>query len=177
MPAKDATEILLSARRGDRRAADELMPLVYDKLRGLAGRLMKNERRGHTLDPTALVNEAYLQLVKIDRVDWQAKSHFYAMAARQMRRVLVNHAKMHDAQKRRVEKVTLHSGDALDDGPTVDFMALHQALQALAQKSERQACIAEFRFFAGLREKEIAQIADASREAHPPGSTAPPSST
>jgi len=157
MPTADATQILLSAHRGDRRAADVLMPLVYDKLRGLAGRLMREERHGHTLDPTALVNEAYLQLVKIDRVDWQGKSHFYAMAARQMRRVLINHAKMHGAKKRRDEKLTLHTGDARADVPHVEFAALHEALDVLAQKSERQARVAELRFFAGMQCKEIAQ--------------------
>ena len=153
---RSATESLAALSRGEREAAHELMPLVYDKLRALAGRYMQSERRDHTFQPTALVHEAYLALVNVDRIDWNGKTHFYAMAARQMRRALVDHARERGAKKRAGRKVTLRTDVALAPERPLKFLALHEALEKLAGKNKRQADVAELRFFGGLDEKEIA---------------------
>ncbi len=154
----DATQVLLASSRGDPKAAAELMPLVYDRLRALAGRYMKGERPEHTLQPTALVNEAFLALVRIEAVDWEGKTHFYAMAARQMQRVLVDHARKRGARKRAGEMVSLKSDIAGVAEQPIEFHALHQALGKLEKRNPRQSQVAELRFFAGLREKEIAHV-------------------
>jgi RNA polymerase sigma factor (TIGR02999 family) len=134
------------------------MLAVYGKLRALAGRYMKQERSDHTLQPTALVHEAYLALVNIERVDWKGKVHFYAMAARQMRRVLVGYARRHKALKRGGRKVTLKSDAEVTPKGVVDPLLLDLALEKLAGMHPRQAEVVELRYFAGLREKEVAHV-------------------
>jgi RNA polymerase sigma factor (TIGR02999 family) len=142
-----------------RHAADGLLPLVYDQLRRLARRYMRGERRGHTLEPTALVHEAYLRLQDLEHIDWKGKTHFYAMAARQMRRILVEHARAAGAQKRGAERqrITLSEEVALTPERSLDLIALDQALTALERQSRRQAQVAELRLFAGMSMAEVAE--------------------
>ncbi|MCP3979110.1 MAG: sigma-70 family RNA polymerase sigma factor [bacterium] len=156
----DPTRDLTAHSAGDSSAADRLVPLIYDRLRALAGSYLKGEDCGHTLQPTALVHEAYVRMVDIDRVDWKGKTHFFAMAARQMRRILVEHARAANAQKRGAgrRRVTLHDDDALAEQNTLDLLALEQALERLSEASPRQARVAELRVFAGLQVKESAHI-------------------
>ena len=161
MPSDDrtkATSSLLAHSRGDPQGAAELLPLVYGKLRALAGCMMRDERAGHTLEPTGLVHEAYLRLVDVERIDWNGKTHFYAMAARQMRRVLVDHARRRGAAKRQAQRVTLCEEVAPDGRPGVDVVELHHALEKLAHRNERRASVAELRLFAGLEHAEIAHV-------------------
>jgi len=151
-----ATSALSAHSKGDPKAAGELMPLVYDELRQLAAHYMKGERGGHTLQATALVNEAYVRLIDITRIDWQGKTHFFAMAATQMRRILVDHARAKRAGKRGGQKVTLNEADALDFGVSIDLLALDEALDKLAKKNARCCQVAELRLFAGLSVEETA---------------------
>ncbi|MCP3997178.1 MAG: sigma-70 family RNA polymerase sigma factor [bacterium] len=154
----DATTEALSAHsRGDPLAAEELLPLVYEKLRAVAGSYMKGERSDHTLQPTALVHEAYLRLIDVARMDWKGKTHFFAMAATEMRRVLVDHARARSARKRSGGKrVTLHESAGLVEGQPVDLIDLSDALDRLAKLSARQCKVAELRFFGGLNVPETA---------------------
>ena len=151
-PSSDATESLVSASKGDRRAADQLMPLVYDRLRRLAAKYLRNERPGHVLQPTALVNEAYLGMIKIKRIDWAGQTHFFAMAAIQMRRVLRDYAPANLA----LQRVSLGEGVALDPGISIELVALERALEKLGSKYPRQCEVAVLRIYAGMRIKEIA---------------------
>ena len=158
---RDASTSALEAHvAGDAQAAEQLLPKVYDKLRSLAAKYMRQERPGHTLQATALVHEAYIRLIDIDRMDWQGKTHFYAMAARQMRRLLVEHARTASARKRgsRGQKVTLDEGHAIDSGEPLETLALDEALTGLAKRHPRQADVAELRLFAGLEVKEVAFV-------------------
>ena len=154
----ETTRCLLASAQGDARAADRLLPRVYKELRALAAHYLRGERPGHTLQPTALVHEAYLRLIRVDRVDWQGKSHFFAMAAREMRRILVDHARERNADKRggRVERVTLTEGIGLVENRVVDVIALDEALKKVEAKNSRRAHVAELRIFAGLEIDEIA---------------------
>ncbi len=154
------TSRLLAHSRGNREAAEQLLPLVYDKLRALAGTMMRDERPGHTLDATAVVHEAYLRLVEVNRIDWNGKTHFYAMAARQMRRVLIDHARQRRADKRGGDfrRVTLTENIARGEGPWTDVVALHEALKKLGDRNERRCRVAEMRLFAGLQNAEIANV-------------------
>ena len=158
--ALDPTGTLAAHVRGDPQAAGELLPQVYDELRALAARYMRRERAGHTLQPTALVHEAYLRMIDITRIDWQGKTHFFAMAARQMRRILVESARRISAKKRgaRPQRITLADGIALTPGPTLDVLALDQALTRLAEQSPRQSEVAELRLFGDLLVEEIAHL-------------------
>ena len=152
----DPTDALEAHAQGDPKAASELLPLVYKNLRALAGKYMQGERTGHTLQPTALVHEAYIRMIDITRIDWQGKTHFFAMAATQMRRLLVEHARARGASKRVVDKVTLDENAGLAAAVEIDVLALDQALTRLEALSTRQAQVAELRFFAGLTVKETA---------------------
>jgi RNA polymerase sigma-70 factor (ECF subfamily) len=140
------------------RAVDELLPLVYDKLRSLAAKYLKDERPDSTLQPTALVHEAYLRLVDHERIDWQGKTHFMAIAAVQMRRILIDHARAHVAQKRGgpAYRVTLSESLAPTSDPSIELLALDQALSGLSARHERQGRVAELKLFAGLLAREIA---------------------
>ncbi|MFQ5479619.1 MAG: sigma-70 family RNA polymerase sigma factor [Candidatus Binatia bacterium] len=155
----ETTQILLDLARGDEAAAKKLFPQVYDELRALARHFMQQERPDHTLQPTALVNEAYLRMIDQTRVDWRGKTHFMAIAAEMMRRILVDAARKRGAEKRGGDRcrVTLHEGQAeAEDAHDVDLLALDEALDALSSLSERQARVVELRYFAGLKVEEVA---------------------
>jgi RNA polymerase sigma factor (TIGR02999 family) len=162
--ADDRTDALAACSAGDRNAASRLIPQVYDELRAIAAHYMRRERAAHTLQPTALVHEAYLRLIDIERVDWKSRSHFLAMAATQMRRILVNHARDRCAQKRGGGQtlITLDDNVAVAVADTVETLALDEALQKLGAVSPRQCRVAEMRLFAGLKVDEIACVLDVS---------------
>jgi len=146
---------------GDATAMDALMPLVHDQLRRLAQSYMRRERIGHTLEPTALVHEAYVRLVDQRDVQWSNRGHFYALAAQAMRRVLVDHARAHRAAKRggAGERVTLSGLAAGGVGPgDVDVLWLHDALEQLAELDAHQAQVVELRYFAGMSVEEVAEV-------------------
>lgn len=145
---------------GDRVAADRLIPFIYDDLRELAARYLRRERSDHTLQPTALVNEVYLRLVKGDEINWKGRAQFFALAARQIRAILVDHARRKDAAKRggRAERVTLDASVASLPVPDVDLIALHESLAELERRSARQAQVVELRFFGGLSVEEVAEV-------------------
>ena len=164
-PRRDPTELLLAWGRGEAAAFDELVPLIHDELRRLARRYMAQERPDHTLQPTALVNEAYLRLIEIHQVNWQNRAHFFAMAARVMRRILVDAARAHGSIKRgdRVQRVTL--GSAPEPPSLVpDFAALDEALRHLETLHARQSQVVELRFFGGLTLDETARVLQVSRD-------------
>lgn len=154
----DVTGLLDRMRRGDASALDELMPRVYTELRRIAGALMKRERSAHTLQPTAVVHEAYVQLLGLDEIEWQSRAHFLAMAARCMRRILVDHARARGAAKRGGDRqmVTLDDRVAALDAD-VDLLVLHEALERLARTNERAAAVIELRYFGGLTTEETAE--------------------
>ena len=155
------TRLLLSWSGGDRSALDELMPLVQGELRRLAASYLRRERPGHTLQPTALVHEAYLRLVDQTQVSSRNRAHFFAITANLMRQILVNHAKRHRATKRGGgNKVALEAaaGALQQQLPEIDLVALNDALDKLAQLDPRQSRIVELRFFGGLTEDEIAEV-------------------
>lgn len=158
-PQNDLTAILLAAGDGDRVAADRLLPLVYDELHAQAERFLGRERRGHTLQPTALVHEAYLRLVDQTRVKWESRVHFLAVASTMMRRVLVNHAKARSRQKRAGDalRLTLDEALAAESPRELDLVALDEALERLAALDPQQARLVELRFFAGMTAPEAAQ--------------------
>jgi len=140
-------------------AAARLLPQVYKELRRLASLYLQREGAYHTLDPTALVHEAYLRMAKIDQIPWSGKTHFFAMAATQMRRILVEHARAAKTQKRGegAERVTLREDSALTEVRIVEVLALDHALSNLASVNPRQARVAEMRLFAGMAVAETAQ--------------------
>ena len=153
-----ATLALTRHSTGDTRAADELLPVVYDELRALARRYMRQEGGYNTLQPTALVHEAYLRLIRINQMDWNGKTHFYAMAATQMRRVLIERARAAKAKKRGAGgiRLTLAEMDTAVPAPTLDLLSLDMALDELENRSARQAKVAELRLFAGMNHLETA---------------------
>jgi RNA polymerase sigma factor (TIGR02999 family) len=157
-PSDEVTTLLLDARRGRREALDELFPLVYDELRRRAHAYLRDERTEHTLSTTALVHEAYLQLVDIERVEFHDRAHFLAVAATAMRRILVDSARRHRAAKRGGGAGTL----SLDNVPTVslqsseEILVLDGALEKLGRETQRLARIVELRFFGGLTIEETA---------------------
>jgi RNA polymerase sigma factor (TIGR02999 family) len=158
-PARDdVTRLLLDWGKGDGAAHEQLLPLVYDELHRLAGAYMRRERPGHTLQPTALVHEAYLRLVDQQRVDWRNRAQFVGVAALMMRRVLVNHARDRAAAKRGAdaERVPLTLAGEAFHRPEVDVLALHEALDRLAALDPRKAKVVELKFFGGLTTEEIA---------------------
>jgi len=163
-PPQDVTRLLIEWRRGDARALDRLMPLVYDELRRLAGRFMSGERRDHTLQPTALVHEVYGRLVNAD-VEWEDRIHFFAVAARTMRRILVEHARAQRAEKRggRFERDTLTDSQAVAQAPPEEILALDEALTRLAEIDERKSRAIELHYFGGMTYDETADALEISR--------------
>ncbi len=157
--ARDVTALLIEWRSGKECAADELMPFVHDELRRLARRHMAGERPGHLLQATALVNEVYLRLVDVRRVQWQDRAHFFAMAARLMRRVLVDFARAQKNQKRggALRRVTLDPNLPITSETPDDLIAIDGALESLATEYARKAQVVELRFFAGLSVEETAE--------------------
>jgi len=152
--------LLLEWRRGDQAALERLIPLVQDELHQIAARCLRGERAGHSLQATALVNEAYIRLVDAQQVRWQDRTHFLAMSARLMRRVLVDHARARRSQKRGggEQPVTLADDVGGSDEQPLDVVALNDALEALATFDQRKSRIVELRFFGGLTVDETAQV-------------------
>ena len=147
------------------RARDELVPLIYRELRRRAGAYLRRERADHTLQPTALVHEAYVKLVGQDRVEWQNRAHFFGVAAQMMRRILVDHARAHQAAKRPGAglKVSLDDRIGAVPPPDCELVLIEQALTELAVVDPRQAQIVELRYFGGLSEHEVAETLSLSR--------------
>ena len=156
----EATRLLDELRSGDGTAATRLWPLVYDELRSLAAAFFRQERRDHTLQPTALVHEAYLRLVVQDAGRWSGRAHFFAVAAKAMRNILVNHAQARNAIKRGAGTLgmTIDSDLTELESPEIDPLELDQALIALAALDERKARVVELRFFGGLSVEEAAEV-------------------
>lgn len=164
MGRSDITALLVAHASGDAKAMDELLPLVYDELRQIAHRRMLRERPDHTLGATALVHEAYLELVDLDRIDWQDRQHFFAIASRVMRNVLVDYATRKRAQKRGGDRqrVPLRHDDPVANVNLADILTVHSALDRLADIDERQVRVVECRFFGGLTIEETAEALDVS---------------
>lgn len=158
------TELLVAWSNGDEGALDQLVPIVHDELRRTAARYMAGERREHTLQATALVNEVYMRLVQINRIGWRDRAHFFAMAARLMRRVLIDHARARGYQKRGggTQFMPFDESMTLAMAQTPDMLAIDDALQALERVDERKARVVELRFFGGLSVEETAGVLDVS---------------
>jgi len=155
------TQLLMDWGSGDQAALDKLMPLVHDELRRLAKNYMRRERANHTLQPTALVNEAYLKLVDQKNAHWQNRAQFFGVAAQLMRRILVDHARLHQAQKRggsNQQRLSLTDADRVAGRPDLDLLALHEALTGLAEVDPQQSRIVELKFFGGLSIEETAVV-------------------
>ena len=170
MPERDpepgaATQLLLAWRAGDRDALDRMLPLVYDELHHLASRYLARERPDHTLQPTALVHEAYLRLVNQREVDWRNRAQFIGVAAGMMRRILVNHARDRAAAKRggRAVPVSLSLIESPSGGSDMELIALEDALSRLEQLDPRRSRVVELKFFGGLGNEEIAEVLQVSR--------------
>lgn len=163
---QNPTELLLAWSRGDPDALNALIPFVHEELRRLAARYMKGERIGHTLQPTALVNEAYLRLIELQQVKWQNRAHFFAIAARLMRRILVDAARARGYQKRGggAPMLSLDEGLVVPAEPGQDLVALDEALTALAAVDARKSQVVEMRFFGGLSLEETAEALHVSRD-------------
>ena len=159
------SRLLKAWGRGDLAARDDLVPLVYRELRRRAGAYLRRERPDHTLQPTALVHEAYVRLMGQDRVTWQNRAHFFGVAAQLMRRILVDHARAHRAAKRPGQdvRVTLDERIGAAQPRDCELLLLDQALDELASFDERQGRIVELRYFGGLSEQEVAVVLSLSR--------------
>ena len=162
----DLTGLLIKWRQGDAAALDRLIPLAYAELRRIAHRYMRDERRNHPLQTTALVHEAYLRLIDVKRVDWQSRNQFYAVSARMMRRILVEEARKRNADKRGADASHVAMDEALLAAPErgADVLALENALERLEALDERKACVVELRCFAGLSVPETAEVLGVSEE-------------
>jgi RNA polymerase sigma factor (TIGR02999 family) len=158
-PAKDVTRLLVDWGNGDRAALDELTPLVYDELRRLARRYMRREGPGHTLQPSALVNEAFLRLVDQRDVRWQSRAHFFGVAAQLMRRVLIDAARRHASGKRGGGTLRVSVSEAAGVAEQAsEMLALDRALDGLAEMDPRKGRIVEMKFFGGLTTEEVAEV-------------------
>jgi len=161
---KEITRLLVAWSDGDKSALEELTPLVYDELHRLAHRYMRGERAGHTLQTTALVNEAYTRLIDWKNVRWQNRAHFFGVSAELMRRILVDFARARGYQKRGggMRAVTLNDAINVSNEKGVDLIALDEALSALAELDPRQSKVVELRFFGGLTNEEAAEVLNVS---------------
>ena len=165
-PAHEITQLLQAWRRGDEQALEELTPQVYRELHQAARSCMRGERDGHTLQTTALINELYLRFSVFKEVDWQNRAHFFALCARQMRRILADHARARQSHKRGGGTYVV----SLDDAPEVasksdaDVILVDDALKALAEVDERKSQVVELRFFGGLSVEEVAEVLKVSPE-------------
>lgn len=159
-PTQEITQILKEWSAGDADAAAKLMPLVYEELRNLARNYLARERGDHTLQPTALVHEAYLRLGGRSGADWKDRAHFYGVAARLMRQILVDHARAYNAAKRGglQTRITLDDAGDLPGQQTLEIVALDTALKDFAQTYPRKSEVVELKFFGGLEAKEIAEV-------------------
>lgn len=154
----EVTQLLAAWSGGDRSALDKLLPLVKDELHRLAHRYMSHERQNHTLQTTALVNEAYLKLV-VQKVNWQNRAHFFGIAAQIMRRILIDHARQHlGAQRGGGEKISLEDVAVVSDERAVELVALDDALTSLSKVDERKGRVVELRYFGGLSVEETAEV-------------------
>jgi len=156
----DVTKLFIELRAGDRDVEAKLIPLVYDELRRLAAHYMRQERPDHTLQPTALVHEAYLRLTAQPEIRWEDRAHFLGVAARLMRQVLMEHARAHGAQKRGASAPRFSLDEAIDfSSPrSTELIAIDDALKGLEQLSPRQSRVVELRFFGGLSNEETAEV-------------------
>ncbi len=157
---KEVTGLLIAWSNGDQGALEQLTPLVYSELHRLAHRYLGRERSGHTLQTTALVNEAYIRLIDLGEVRWQNRAHFFAIAAQTMRRILVDYARARHSDKRggRAHPVSLDEALEVSDERAADVIALDDALKALAELDQRKSRIIELRFFGGLSIEETAEV-------------------
>jgi RNA polymerase sigma factor (TIGR02999 family) len=156
----EITQLLAAWRDGNQAALDELYPLVYDELHRLARRYMSRERKGHTLQTTALINEAYVRLVDQRNVQWANRSHFFAISAQIMRRILIDHARRHAYAKRGggARQVSLDETATMAQGDFSEFIRLDEALKSLAELDPRRSQVVELRYFGGLNNEEIAGV-------------------
>jgi RNA polymerase sigma factor (TIGR02999 family) len=158
--SQDVTQLLVDWSNGDPAALDALLPLVNVELRRLAKRYMRRESPGHTLQTSALVNEAYLRLIDQKNARWQNRAHFFGIAARLMRRILIDHARSHHYQKRGggAVQVSLDEAAAVTDARAAELLAVDEALEKLTAMDERKGRIVELKFFGGLTEEETAEV-------------------
>jgi len=156
----EITQLLAKWSDGNQSALDELYPLVYDELHRLARRYMSRERKGHTLQTTALINEAYVRLVDQKNVHWANRSHFFAISAQIMRRILIDHARRHRYAKRGggAQQVSLEDVAAVTPDPGRELVRLDEALKSLAEMDPRRSQVVEMRYFGGLNNEEIARV-------------------
>jgi RNA polymerase sigma factor (TIGR02999 family) len=163
-PPGEVTQLLNAWSRGDAKALESLAPMVESELRKVARAYLSSEEPGNTLQPTALINEAYLRLIEWKAMEWQGRAHFYAVAAKLMRRILVNHAESRGAQKRggSALQVSLMEAAGVEQAPSVDMLALNSALEKLARFDARKSQLVELRFFGGLSNEEAAEVLGAS---------------
>jgi RNA polymerase sigma-70 factor, ECF subfamily len=160
----EVTRLLKEWANGDTAARDQLIPIVYGELRAIAARYLRRERHDHTLQPTALVNEAYLRLIDQNQVEWQNRAHFMGVAAKMMRRILVDHARTHNRVKRGsgAQMVSLDEAVAIAEQRAPDLIELDRALDALEAFDERKSRVVEMRYFGGLSVEETAEVLDVS---------------
>lgn len=160
----NVTQLLVNWNNGDQAALNQLLPLVNDELRRLARNYLRRESPGHTLQPTALVNEAYLRLIDQRQVQWQNRAHFFGIAAQLMRRILVDHARRHAYAKRGggAMQVSFDEGMAVTEARAAELLAVHEALEKLTKLDARKGHIVELRFFGGLNLDETATVLNIS---------------
>ena len=157
----ELTQMLIQLSEGKSQVVDDILPLIYDELRSLASNYLRRERSDHTLQPTALVHEAYLKLIDQTQVKWQNRAHFFGIAANIMRRILVDHARKHTADKRggAAEKLPLEEEILIvSEGKSAELLALDEALKNLAKIDEQKSKIVELRYFGGLSVEETAEV-------------------
>lgn len=158
-PTENLTELLIEASNGNKNSLDEILPLVYGELRKIAQNYLSRERSDHTLQATALVHEAYLRLIDQRKADWKNRSQFFGLAAQMMRRILVNHAESHKAEKRGSgQKLQLDETLDVSFEENLDLLALDEALKKLAEVDEQKSRIVEMRFFGGMTIDETAEV-------------------
>lgn len=160
----EVTELLLDWQQGDLSALDRLTPLVYDELRRIAHSYMQRERNGHTLETTALVNEAYLRLAGQQRIDWQSRTHFFAVTAQVMRHILIDHARRRQYAKHggELRQVDIEEAALMSQERAAELVALDEALDELARLDPRKSRVVELRYFGGLSLEETAQVLEIS---------------
>ena len=158
--SQELTHLLLAWRQGEREALDRLIPVIYAELRRIAHSYIRGERRGNTLQTTALVNEAYLRLIDCSRVNWQNRAHFLAVSAQLMRRILIDYARSRGYQKHggAMERISLKESQIVSAGSDPDLVELDEALQALAAVDARKSQVVELRFFGGMTAEETAEV-------------------
>jgi len=158
--SQELTHLLLAWRQGENEALNRLIPVIYEELRRIAHSYIRGERKDHTLQTTALVNEAYLRLLDCSRVNWQNRAHFLAVSAQLMRRILIDYARSRGYQKRvgAMERITLQESQIVSEGRDPDLLELDDALRALAAVDARKCQVVELRFFGGLTAEETAEV-------------------